>query len=127
MQKDASSFVPSARESGVGLVFRHFSKKGQIIKISRGAASPGVVRTLDGFLDEVDVEVPGSWSQNATDTPHRSTFVVGGAVSDGERGFFRSSPSSSAPCAEVGLETSLKHVVPSMAGCWAYWGRKSGL
>lgn len=129
MQKDASSLRAFGSESGVGLVFRHFSKKGQDHQDLAWEQRRSVVRTLDGFLDEVDVEVPGSWSQNATDTLAQKYLRRRGvpSLTVSEDSSDPLSPSSSAPGAEVGSETSLKHVVHRMAGCWAYWGRKSGL
>ncbi|MEM7521559.1 MAG: vitamin B12-dependent ribonucleotide reductase, partial [Pseudomonadota bacterium] len=78
-----------------------------------------------------DVEVPGSWSQVASDVIAQKYFRKAGVPSAlkkvKEKGvpefLWRSVPAEGA---EMGGETSSKQVFDRLAGAWAYWGWKGG-
>lgn len=85
-----------------------------------------------GSSDKGLIVVPSSWSQNAADTLQQKYARKAGVpsvVSREEepgipRRFSRSTPN---PAAEIGAETDLRAIAHRMAGCWAYWGIRSGL
>ena len=78
-----------------------------------------------------DVEVPGSWSQVASDVIAQKYFRKAGVPSKTrkvkEKGvpefLWRSVPAEGA---EMGGETSSKQVFDRLAGAWTYWGWKGG-
>ena len=82
-------------------------------------------------FEDIEVEVPNSWSQTATDVlaqkylrkagvPNKTTRVVEEGVPLWIR---RSVPTSDA---KFGPEWSISQVAHRMAGCWTYWGWKEG-
>ncbi len=78
-----------------------------------------------------DIEVPGSWSQVASDVIAQKYFRKAGVPTklkkvrekDVPQFLWRSVPAEGA---EMGGETSSKQVFDRLAGAWAYWGWKGG-
>lgn len=113
---------------------RKFTKAGQDAYADLNfVTTVSEIRNPDGSvvfkLD--DVEVPGSWSQVASDVIAQKYFRKAGVPSAvkkvKEKGvpefLWRAVPAEGA---EMGGETSSKQVFDRLAGAWAYWGWKGG-
>ncbi len=85
-----------------------------------------------GSSDKGEVEVPSTWTLNASDIFQQKYIRKAGVPSsvrtesDGtvSAAFARSVPADGA---SFGSERSLAQVIHRMSGCWAYWGIRSGL
>ncbi|MDF1855431.1 vitamin B12-dependent ribonucleotide reductase [Pseudooceanicola sp.] len=92
------------------------------------------IRNPDGTVvfKNDSVEVPGSWSQVASDVIAQKYFRKAGVPSklkkvrekDVPEFLWRSVPASATTA--TGGETSSKQVFDRLAGAWAYWGWKGG-
>ena len=91
------------------------------------------IRNPDGTIvfQAKDIEVPGEWSQVASDVIAQKYFRKAGVPTKlkavKEKGvpefLWRRVPAKGA---EMGGETSAKQVFDRLAGAWAYWGWKGG-
>ncbi|KIC48582.1 vitamin B12-dependent ribonucleotide reductase [Tateyamaria sp. ANG-S1] len=113
---------------------RQFTKAGQDAYADLDfVTTASEIRNPDGTvvfrLDEV--EVPGTWSQVASDVIAQKYFRKAGVPSKLQKVEEADVPeflwrSEAAKGAEMGGETSSKQVFDRLAGAWAYWGWKGG-
>ncbi|WP_299552717.1 vitamin B12-dependent ribonucleotide reductase [uncultured Tateyamaria sp.] len=113
---------------------RQFTKAGQDAYADLDfVTTASEIRNPDGTvvfrLDEV--EVPGTWSQVASDVIAQKYFRKAGVPSKLQKVEEKDVPeflwrSEATGDAEMGGETSSKQVFDRLAGAWAYWGWKGG-
>ncbi|MEM1151953.1 MAG: vitamin B12-dependent ribonucleotide reductase, partial [Pseudomonadota bacterium] len=91
------------------------------------------IRNPDGTIvfQAKDIEVPGEWSQVASDVIAQKYFRKAGVPSKLQPVKEKGVPAflwrqEAAEGAELGGETSAKQVFDRLAGAWAYWGWKGG-
>ncbi len=84
-----------------------------------------IIRNPDGSVvfEMRDIEVPGSWSQVATDILAQKYFRKAGVPQLDSNG---KAVTGSDGKPVLGAEKSLKGVVDRLAGCWRHWGERYG-
>ncbi len=101
--------------TGKGLQFgRYFSKEGvDVYDLFQYEKRSSVIRNPagDAVFEMNDVEVPGTWSQVATDILAQKYFRKAGVPQ---------------PDGTTGSEKSVKQVAHRMAHCWKSWGERYG-
>ena len=108
-----SSTKPAAKGTGKGLEFqRYFTKEGvNVYDLFNYEKRTSVIRNPagDAVFEMNNVEVPGSWSQVATDILAQKYFRKAGVPQ---------------PDGTTSSESSIKQVAHRMAHCWQSWGER---
>ena len=108
-----SSIKTAAKGTGKGLEFqRYFTKEGvNVYDLFKYEKRTSVIRNPagDAVFEMNNVEVPGSWSQVATDILAQKYFRKAGVPQ---------------PDGTTSSETSIKQVAHRMAHCWQSWGER---
>ena len=107
--------MANKKQSSKGLQFpRRFTKDGvNVFDQFAYDYRTSVIRNPSGevVFEMTNVEVPGQWSQIATDILAQKYFRKAGVPQ---------------PDGSLGRETSVKQVAHRMANCWRVWGERNG-
>lgn len=107
-------------------ISRQFTKAGEnVFDRFEYTSRSSVLRNPDGskVFEMTDVEVPGQWSQVATDILAQKYFRKTGVPQFDENG----KPQLDENGEQLrGSEHSIKEVVHRLAGCWRQWGEENG-
>ncbi|MFA6486584.1 MAG: adenosylcobalamin-dependent ribonucleoside-diphosphate reductase [Candidatus Magasanikbacteria bacterium] len=110
-----------------GLKFsRHYTKDGvSPYDLFQYELRSSVIREPSGkvIFEMLDVEVPKTWSQVATDILAQKYFRKAGVPQYDDHGTVKLDAGGQ-PC--LGHEHSIKQVAHRLAGTWRYWGEKYG-
>ncbi|MBT3979699.1 MAG: vitamin B12-dependent ribonucleotide reductase [Bacteriovoracaceae bacterium] len=104
---------------------RRFTKKGKsVFGELEFVKRTSMVRSTDGrSSNAMEVTVPRSWSQVATDIIAQKYFRKTGVPQTDDKGRNILDENNKAV---LGPETDARQVVHRLAGCWAHWGQKFG-